>query len=96
MELVSAKKLEDFMKRVNQSRTVLRTWKQLVEGCNWKSFHDLRNSCPQADQAGRFVVFDVRGDKYRVIAEPDYQNSRITIRHVFDHAEYDDWCKKNR
>jgi mRNA interferase HigB len=42
-----------------------------------------------ASQVGRFVIFNVGANKFRVIAEIDYAKAIVLIRHVLTHAEYD-------
>ena len=92
MNVIGREKLKKFMKKNTQSRTVLPTWEQLVMASNWHTFHQLKATFPGADLAKGFVVFDVRGDKYRVVAEVNYSSQQVLIRHVFNHAEYNTWC----
>ena len=48
---------------------------------------------PQTDRYKRFVIFDIGGNKYRLIAEINYTRGKVFIRHMRTHAEYDrgDW-----
>jgi len=96
MEIIGAKKLEDFMGKFNQSRTVMANWRLLVERATWASFHDVKETCPSADNVRNFVVFDIRGNKYRVVAEVDYTKGRLRIRHVLTHDEYISWSASIR
>lgn len=95
MDIVAKKKVLDFMQVYNQSRTVMRTWMQLVEGVTWVSLQNLQETCPSADlvKGTELVVFDVRGDKYRIIARVDYLAAEVQVRHVFTHEQYDAWRK---
>ena len=43
---------------------------------------------PSADSVGRFTVFNVKGNAYRLIAELNYRSGRIFLRRVLTHAEY--------
>jgi mRNA interferase HigB len=43
---------------------------------------------PTADAAGRFTVFNIKGNAYRLITEINYQTGRVFLRHVLTHAEY--------
>ena len=53
------------------------------------NFVQLREVFPQADQVGEFAVFNIGGNKVRLIAAVHYNRSKIYIRHVLTHQEYD-------
>ncbi len=48
-----------------------------------------------ADRVGQFTIFDIGGDKWRLIVAIHYNVGTIYIRHVFTHVEYDEWNKAN-
>jgi mRNA interferase HigB len=43
-----------------------------------------------------YTIFDVGGNKYRVVTVIHYNRARVYVRHVFTHAEYDDWSRSMR
>lgn len=49
---------------------------------------EVRQTCPTADAAGKFTVFNIKGNSFRLITEINYQTGRIFIRNVLTHAEY--------
>jgi len=49
----------------------------------------MRSVFRAADQVGKLTVFDISGNKFRIIAAIHYNRRRIYIRHVLTHAEYD-------
>ena len=53
------------------------------------SFSDLRATFGNADRVEKFVVFNIGGNKYRLIAQIYYNDAVILIRHVLTHKEYD-------
>ena len=53
------------------------------------SFAQLRGAFPHADQVGKFTVFNIGGNKVRLIAAVHYNRNKIYIRHVLTHQEYD-------
>jgi mRNA interferase HigB len=57
----------------------------------------VREVFSSADQVGNLTVFNIGGNKYRLIAFVDYTYQKVFIRHVMTHAEYDqdDWKKDN-
>ena len=50
---------------------------------------DVRLTFNSADAVGKWTVFNVKGNHYRLIAEINYAFARVYIRHVLTHAEYD-------
>jgi mRNA interferase HigB len=50
---------------------------------------EVRRTFPSADPVGKYTVFNIKGNSYRLIVEINYRSRRIFIRHVLSHAEYD-------
>ena len=67
----------------------LRAWFSIAKQSRWANIADVRRSHPKADKVGRFTVFDIGGNKYRLIVEISYKVGRIYIRQVLTHTEYD-------
>jgi len=53
------------------------------------SFAELRRVFSSADQVGKFTIFNIGGNKYRLIAAIHYNRKKVYIRHILTHAEYD-------
>ena len=51
---------------------------------------EVRKTLSRADLVGRFVVFDIGGNKYRLIAVIHFNRGKLYVRHVLTHAEYDE------
>ena len=68
-------------------------WYDLVRNNRFANFHELRRTFPSADLVGDLVVFNIRGNHYRLIARIIYEKGRVYVRHVLTHADYDrgDW-----
>jgi mRNA interferase HigB len=68
-------------------------WYDLVRNNRFVSFNEVRRTFPSADLIGELVVFNVRGNRYRLVTRFIYEKGRVYIRHVLTHAEYDhgDW-----
>lgn len=56
---------------------------------SFNSFHVIKQTFGAADQVGKFTVFDIGGNKYRLIAAIHYNRGIVYIRHVLTHADYD-------
>ena len=96
MRVISPKLLRAFWSIHPDARGPLNRWRKIVQTCVWKSFADVKPDFGSADQYKQFVIFDIGGNKFRLIAAIHYNTGRVFIRHVLTHAEYDhgNWKKE--
>jgi len=90
MHIISKKKLRDFWDRYPRAKSALDAWYQIAKKARWENFADVRAAFNAADRVGRFVVFDIGGNKFRLIAVIHFNRGKLFIRHVLTHAEYDE------
>lgn len=93
MRVISQKVLQDFWVARPDSRDALREWYKTALAADWKSLGDVRRLYPHADgistrDSGILTVFNIRGNKYRLIARIRYEWRLINIRCVLTHAQY--------
>jgi len=89
MHVITRKRLLEFSEKYSDADEPLDRWYRIVKHTYFESFADLRKTFPQADQVGRLVVFNIGGNKYRLITYIVYDRKRIYIRDVLTHPEYD-------
>ena len=89
MHVISRKKLKDAAARRNDLEGPLETWFRIAKTASWKSLADVRKTLATADAVGKWTVFNIKGNQYRLITEINYTFKRIYLRHVLTHAEYD-------
>lgn len=89
MHIVTRKRLIEFARIHPDARAPLNAWFTIVRKTDYTSFASLRVTFPSADQVGRFTVFNIGGNKFRLIAAIHYNRKKMYIRHVLTHAEYD-------
>ncbi|SIO30697.1 mRNA interferase HigB [Singulisphaera sp. GP187] len=89
MHVVSRKKLKEFAKAYPASETALESWYRLVKNARWSSFADVRSDYPSVDQVGSLAVFNIGGNKFRLIAVVMIKAGKVYIRAILTHAEYD-------
>ncbi len=58
MHVITRKRLNDFAARYPETEASLRRWYQIAKQHNFKSFSDLRQFFPSADQVGKLTVFN--------------------------------------
>ena len=89
VHVISRKKLLQAVARRADLAASLDVWYRVAKRAQWKSIVDVRLLFPSADAVGRYTVFNIKGNSYRLIAEINYISGRVFIRHVLTHAECD-------
>jgi mRNA interferase HigB len=89
MHIISRKTLQQFWEQYPDSRSSLIHWYKIVKKSNFSTFNDLRQTFHSADKVGELIVFNIGGNKYRLIASIHFNRSKVYIRHVLTHSEYD-------
>ena len=93
MHLITRKTLTVFWQKHPDSKTALERWSGIIKKNNFDSFAQLRETFPSADLVGKLTVFNIGGNKYRLIAAIHFNRQKVYIRNVLTHKEYDkgDW-----
>ena len=80
-----------FARKDSSSRTPLDRFLKIARTAEWPHFRDLKHTFPAADyvsSTGR-VIFDIRGNKYRLIARVDFDEQLLYVEQILTHEEYD-------
>jgi mRNA interferase HigB len=88
MHVISRKALLAFAEKHPDSRPPLLRWYKIIENSDFTSFEDLRTTFPSADKVGDLIVFNIGGNKYRLIASIHFNRGKVYIRQVMTHQEY--------
>lgn len=93
VHIITRKALIQFWEKHPESQTAMLRWYKIVEKTEFTSFADLRRVFPSADQVDRWTVFNIGGNKTRLIASIHFNRGKVYIRYILTHAEYDrgDW-----
>jgi len=89
VHVISKRPLRDFARVHPDAAEPLEAWYVHAKRADWRSFADVRREFARADQAGRFTVFNVGGNKYRLIAVIHFNRGKVFVRYVLTHPEYD-------
>lgn len=92
MRIVSHRKLKEFYQTPGRedSEVALERWYQIVEEAQWTSFADIREDFGSADSVGnQHYVFNIKGNKYRLVVVVKFLMGYVFIRFVGTHEEYD-------
>ena len=93
MHVISRARLRDFWERHPDTQTPLASWYRTASKAAWRNLAEVRQSFNSADVVDQWTVFNIRGNRYRLIVRIDYVHQMIFIHDVLTHAEYDrgDW-----
>ena len=89
MHVISRKALIVFWKQHPDSKESLLRWHKIVEKSDFTSFESIRATFPSADKVGDWIVFNIGGNKYRLITSIHFNRGKVYIRYVLTHRDYD-------
>lgn len=90
MRVIAKKILRDFWEKHTDSVQHLKTWYKEASKAEWKIPSDIKDEYAKASilKSGR-IVFDICGNKYRLIVDINYERQWVFIRFIGTHNEYD-------
>jgi mRNA interferase HigB len=93
MRVISLKLLREFWARHPDAEGPLRHWYKNALQSDWTSLHDVNQTYPHADgvASGKetLTVFNIGGNKYRLVARIRYDYQLVNVRAIMTHQEYD-------
>jgi mRNA interferase HigB len=89
MHVITRKRLNEFAENHPNAKSGLAHWYRILKRNNPSNFAELRKLFTHADQVGGLTVFNIGGNKARLIAAVHYNRRKVYIRAVLTHAEYD-------
>jgi mRNA interferase HigB len=89
MHVISYKRIREFFSTHRDAENSLTAWYKTAKKANWQNLAHLKSVYPSADLVGRYVVFNISGNKYRLIARIVYRSQTLFVVVVMTHEEYD-------
>ena len=101
MRIISKKRLRDFWEIHNISKPSLENWYKIAKNSEWRNLSDVKNTFSSVDlvttdKKKKVHIFNIGGNKYRLITDILYDKKIIYILYIMTHEEYDkeNWKKK--
>ncbi|WP_026350288.1 type II toxin-antitoxin system HigB family toxin [Dyadobacter beijingensis] len=89
MNVISFRKLKEFYEIHPDSKPYLTSWFKTVRKAEWKDFNSVRSDFRSADMiADSRIIFNVKGNRYRMVTRLSFEHRRIMIKWLGTHAEY--------
>jgi len=89
MRIIKRGALVQFWERHPDAKANLESWYGVVRRAAWETPVEMKQIYHNVDLVGRRTVFNIAGNKYRLIARVNYQTQRVFVLHILTHAEYD-------
>lgn len=92
MKLLGKKILHDFKEKHADARSHIESWEAEVEEAQWATPQHLKSRYPKASLlSNQQMVFNICGNKYRLLVQVNYKNGIVLIKKIGSHKEYDKW-----
>lgn len=92
MKLIGRKKLDDFKNRYADVRSQLDAWEAEVLIATWSKPMDVKQRYASASiLSDNQIVFNLKGNKYRLLVQVSYKNTIVFIKNIGTHDEYMNW-----
>jgi len=89
MRIVSHRKLKEFYEKKEDARVALERWYHITERAEWRNLSDIKNDFSSVDYVGnQHYVFNIKGNRYRLVVVAKFVMGYIFIRFVGTHSEY--------
>lgn len=96
MRIISRKTLQEYWQAHPDVESALQAWLKEAQHASWKFFQDIKERYRSADSLpGNRVVFNIKGNHYRLVVVIHYSTGIVYIRFIGTHAEYDRIDAKN-
>lgn len=89
MHVISLKRIREFFSTHRDAESSLMAWYKTAKKANWQNLAELKAVYPSADLVGRYMVFNIGGNKYRLIARIVYRSQTLFVVAVMTHEGYD-------
>ena len=97
MRIIARRALKDHWEQPNRSdsEAPLKAWFAIAKKADWRNFSQVREQFGSASAVGSRVVFNIAGNKYRLVVRIHYEAQITFVRFVGTHKEYDEVDVKN-
>jgi mRNA interferase HigB len=96
LHVISLKKLRTLWEKHPEAEEPLRTWYKVLSRCQARNYTELKKTFNSADMVQGYTIFDVGGNKYRLIVQIVYEYGQAYIAEALTHGDYDTQTWKRR
>jgi mRNA interferase HigB len=96
MKLIGKDRIQKFIQKHNQAKNPLKMWVAKTESAQWTNSADVKATFPTVDNPGDCAIFNIGGNRYRLMAMVMIVNETVIVKKIMTHAEYDKWNRTRR
>jgi mRNA interferase HigB len=89
MEPLNRRRLKEYMQEHADAEAALRSWWTIVRQANWQNFAQVRSTFNTASYVDPYVVFNIKGNDYRLVTYIDFETGIVAMKWFGTHAAYD-------
>lgn len=96
--MISNRALREFARIFPDAGPPLQAWRKIVEASRFSGFADLKAGFRSVDKVDDFYVFNIGGNKYRLVVAIHFDRQLVFVRAVMTHSKYDKgrWKEQRR
>ena len=92
MKIIGRKKLFEFKKKHSDACSQIDSWEAETKDAEWQTTKDIKRRYAHASfMANNHVVFNIKGNRYRLLVQVNYTNKVVLIKKIGTHEEYSKW-----
>lgn len=91
MNVLTLATLSAFWAQYPDAEEPIRAWVKHVRSRDYATFADVKADFGSADWVKGYIVFNIGGNKYRLIVTVNFTYRSFFVKHVLTHEDYDDW-----
>ena len=88
---MTEKRIREFIAREPRSSEAMWRWADAIEAADWRDPGELKETFASASFVGDLTVFNVGGNKYRIVAFVHFRKQIVYVKRIGTHKEYDKW-----
>ncbi|MGH2443149.1 MAG: type II toxin-antitoxin system HigB family toxin [Chloroflexota bacterium] len=88
MKPLNPRRLKGYIAEHVHAEAALRTWWTVVQSASWKDFTAVRQTFNSASYTDPYVVFNIKGNDYRLVTYIDFDRGFVVLKWFGTHAEY--------
>ena len=89
MHIITRRALKDFAENHPEAETPLAAWYKVISKGSYLNLMEIRAVFPSADDVQGLCVFNIGGNKFRLVTKIEYRWQKVFIKGVMTHDEYD-------
>jgi mRNA interferase HigB len=89
MHLIAISRLREAAAKYSDVAIQIEDWNEIVKIATWQNLTEVQQTYGSAEAVGNFTVFNIKGNRYRLIVSINYSKQIIYFKYFLTHAEYD-------